>query len=262
MRRLTESQLRKVIREELVGLLNEISPFERGPIFGSPRRPTIEDTEVDVSEAGSEIRGKQKLMAVTGAQVINLFPKFREMIKNKQASLIPLPLKDFLIDYEVDLDDYNNKIKIAKNDEAKQLAEERLDRYIFEMNKKEVIVFYYNHAERYDRGYTIEVFPLSIKRAQRGEQFSSEAHEMRQVSDPTLDRSEIEEYEKVLGIKVPKPTNPQNVTFTQTTRSERPPMSAASEDEGLTSFRRQLGGVNHPTLRTPPDLRENKKRNR
>lgn len=262
MKRLTESQLRQVIREELVGLLNEISPFERGPIYGSPRNQPVIDTEVEVSEAGSELGEKEKLLSVTGAQIINLFPKFREMIQKKQANLIPLPLREFLIDYEFDLDDYNNKIKIAKNDENKQLAIQRLETYISEMKTKKVIVFYYNHAKRYDKGYTIEVFPLSIKRAEKGQQFSSEAHEMRKVSGPTLDRSEIQKYENVLNIKVPEPTNPQNVASTQSSRSQQASLGPVSQDAGMDALRARIGGQQYGTLALDKGMRENKKRNR
>ena len=46
MKRLTESQLRQVIREELIGLLNEISPYERGPIYGSPEARAKAEKEI------------------------------------------------------------------------------------------------------------------------------------------------------------------------------------------------------------------------
>lgn len=45
-KRLTESQLRQVIREELVGLLNEISPFEKGP-YGVGVKRTPEELKAD-----------------------------------------------------------------------------------------------------------------------------------------------------------------------------------------------------------------------
>ena len=46
MKRLTESQIRQVIREELVGLLNEISPFEKGP-YGIGVKRTPEELKAD-----------------------------------------------------------------------------------------------------------------------------------------------------------------------------------------------------------------------
>ena len=46
MKKLTEAQLRQVIREELVRLLNEVSPFERGP-YGVGVKRTPEELKAD-----------------------------------------------------------------------------------------------------------------------------------------------------------------------------------------------------------------------
>ena len=241
MKRLTESQIRQVIREELVGLLNEISPFERGPIFGSPRAPKIEDTEIDVIETGTEVKGKEPLLAVTGAQIIKQFPRFDEMKKNRQASLIPLPLRYFQIDYET---------LIKNTPDEKQVKD------------KEVIIFYYNPAELVTGGYSIEYFPLSTGEKRKGDPFvSHEPHEMTTVAgkerlpgaEKTVSREEIRQYENVLGIKVPEPKN-LRTNRSSTTLPRMSPMGPVSQDAGMDALRARLD--------RKQGITENKKRKR
>jgi hypothetical protein len=268
MKRLTESQLRQVIREELVGLLNETSPFVKGRIFGSPRAPEIEDTEFDVIETGTEVKEEEELRFVTGAQIINQFPKFNQMKKSGQASLIPAPLIEFQIDYEFDLDDYNNKIKIAKDDVKKELAKKRLETYLYEIQTKKVIVFYYNPAELVTGGYSIKYFPLSTASKRKGDSFvSREAHEMTTVAgkerlpgeERTVSRKEIRQYENVLDIKVPEPKN-LRTNRSSTTLPRMSPMGPVSQDAGMDALRARLDGEQGIGL--PKGMRENKKRKR
>jgi hypothetical protein len=142
MKTITEAQIRQVVREELIGLLNEIEDPDYD-VFE-------EDPEVNVSETGTEIKGKEKLRAVTGAQIIKQFSMFDKMKKDGQVNLIPLPLREFQIDYEI----------LIKN-----TADEE------EVKNKEVIVFYYNPVELSIGGYSIEMFPLSTGPKPKGQQF-------------------------------------------------------------------------------------------
>jgi hypothetical protein len=229
MKRVTEAQVRQVIREELIGLLNEIEDPDYD-VFE-------EDPEVNVSETGTEIKGKEKLRAVTGAQIIKQFSMFDKMKKDGQVNLIPLPLREFQIDYEI----------LIKNTADQE-----------EVKNKEVIVFYYNHSKLFNRGYVIEMFPLSTGRKPKGQQFvSHEAHEMTMVSRRT-DRQDVEKYEKVLGITVPEPKNVQNLTTTDT--ATLPPMRSltGTSKEDSEELIARLGGKQGIGLRK--GLRENKKR--
>ena len=220
MKRLTESQLRQVIREELVALLNE-----------------IEDLEFDVVEAG-EIKKKERLLSLTGAQIVNLFPKFNEMIKNKKASLIPLPLRHFQIDYET----------LVKNTRDEE-----------EVKNKKVIIFYYNPVELSIGGYSIEMFPLSTGPKPKGQQFvTHEAHEMTQVSLRT-DRQDFEKYENVLGISIPEPKN-LNVRSSPTLRPRLPDARSQDFSAFTAQLDREQEGIKGYGL--PKGLRENKKRKR
>lgn len=56
MKRLTESQIRQIIKEELVGLLNEIDVDVRGPVYGSPKaREEAERQQKKEKDKGKKI---------------------------------------------------------------------------------------------------------------------------------------------------------------------------------------------------------------
>jgi len=210
MKRITEAKLRQIVREEL---LNE-NKFNLGNLFGGAKS------------------NKEVLLEIKGSDVINKFHKI-----NERDQKIPLPLREFKIDYEF----------------ASKREKEELKNVV-------VLKFIYNHAKLFNRGYIIQILPLSNAVKQSNQLFvSHEKHEMTSVSRRT-DRNEIQKYESILDITVPEPTG--KLDMQTTSRLDRQPLSSSGKEAEMASLIARIKGETPEELSLDKGVRENKKRKR
>ncbi len=237
MKRLTESQIRQVIREEITGLLNEIKLD--GNFFGLGSK-----NKIDI------------LFEMKGLELI-------EKLKIIDESKLPPELLNFLKIYNATINQIFNAEKAFKKTKNEKLKEsiETLTELIEEINKTVVLRFSYNHAKLFNRGYKIELFSLSdakIKAGEEGKKLAAfEFGQMRKVS-LERDRKDVKRYEQLLGITVPNPVGGV-VDVIRPTQAKN-----ADGKSEIGSFKDQLDAElrGEPYGGLDKGVRENKKRSR